>query len=162
LNTFKKGGGVVVVGAYAVYVLISIGLTIWVGRTLSRHGEVFLRDVFSGDESLVHAVNRLLIVGFYLLNLGYVAFALRIGGDVPDLRSAIESLSTKIGMVLFVLGAVHLANVFVLSRVRLRRLLERQPRPPVPASGTSGPVPPWGPPPGSLPPPYLPPPAPTA
>jgi hypothetical protein len=160
---FKKGGvSEMVVGAYAVYVLVSIALTVWVGRTLSRHGEVFLRDVFSGDESLVHAVNRLLIVGFYLLNLGYVAFALRIAGPVPDVRSAIESLSTKIGMVLFVLGAVHLGNVFVLSRVRLRRMLERQPRPPLPPSGTSGPLPPWGPPPGSFPPPYLPPPAPSA
>jgi hypothetical protein len=162
----------VVVGAYVVYVLISIALTVWVGRTLSRHGEVFLRDVFSGDEDLVHAVNRLLIVGFYLLNLGYAAFALRIAGPVPDLRTAIESLSTKIGAVLFVLGAVHLANVFVLSRVRLRRQLERQERPPVPPSGMAGPVPPWGRPSGScppphqppphLPPPHLPPPAPTA
>ena len=167
MNTFKKGWvSGVVVGAYTVYVLVSIALTVWVGRTLSRNGEVFLRDVFSGDDALVHAVNRLLIVGFYLLNLGYVAFALRIGGAVPDLRTAIESLSTKIGAVLFVLGAVHLANVFVLSRVRVRRLLERQPRPPVPPSGMNGPVPPWGPPPGSspahLPPPYLPPPAPSA
>ena len=123
---------------------------------------MFLGDVFSGDEGLVHAVNRLLVVGFYLLNLGYVAYALRIAGPVPDTRVAIESLSTKIGMVLFVLGAVHLGNVFVLSRVRLRRQLERQQRPPLPPSGIAGPVPPWGPPPGAFsssspPPPNLPP-----
>jgi hypothetical protein len=151
-----------VVGAYVVYVLASVALTIWVGRTLSRHGEIFLFDVFTGEAGLVHAVNRLLVVGFYLLNLGYVAMALRIGGDVPDLRAAIESVSVKIGGVLFVLGAVHLGNVYVLSRVRRRRLLERQPRPPVPPSAMAGPVPPWAPPPGSLPPPYLPPPAPSA
>ncbi len=124
-----------VVYAYAVYVVVSVGLTIWVGRTLSRHGEVFLVDVFAGESALAHAVNRLLVVGFYLLNLGYVAFALRIGGDVPDARSAVESLSTKIGGVLLVLGVVHLGNVFVLSKVRRRRILERQARPPVPPDG---------------------------
>lgn len=133
---------VVVVVAYAVYVVVSVGLTVWVGRTLSRHGEVFLVDVFAGEPALAHAVNRLLVVGFYLLNLGYVAFALRIGGDVPDARVAIESLSTKIGGVLLVLGVVHLGNVFVLSRVRRRRVLERQPRPPVPPDAYT-PVSPW-------------------
>ena len=120
-----------VVVAYAVYVLVSVALTVWVGHTLSRHGEIFLVDVFAGEAALAHAVNRLLVVGFYLLNLGYVSFALRIGGEVPDVRVAIESLSTKLGGVLLVLGVVHLANVFVLSRVRRRRLLDREPRPPV-------------------------------
>ncbi len=131
-----------VVYAYAVYVVVSIALTVWVGRTLSQHGEVFLVDVFAGESPLAHAVNRLLVVGFYLLNLGYVAFALRIGGDVPDARSAVESLSTKIGGVLLVLGVVHLGNVFVLSKVRRRRVLERQGRPPVPPDGYT-PVSPW-------------------
>ncbi len=131
-----------VVVAYAVYVLVSVALTVWVGRTLSRHGEVFLVDVFEGEPALAHAVNRLLVVGFYLLNLGYVAFALRIGGDVPDARSAIESLSTKIGGVLLVLGVVHLGNVFVLSKVRRRRVLERQARPPIPPDGYTA-VTPW-------------------
>jgi cytochrome b len=140
LNTFK--GAVVVVYAYAVYVVVSVGLTVWVGRTLARHGEVFLVDVFAGEPALAHAVNRLLVVGFYLLNLGYVAFALRIGGDVPDARSAVEQLSTKIGGVLLVLGVVHLGNVFVLSKVRRRRVLERQGRPPVPPDGYT-PVSPW-------------------
>ncbi len=131
-----------VVVAYAVYVLVSVALTVWVGRTLTRHGEVFLVDVFEGEPALAHAVNRLLVVGFYLLNLGYVAFALRIGGDVPDARSAIESLSTKIGGVLLVLGVVHLGNVFVLSKVRRRRVLERQARPPIPPDGYTA-VTPW-------------------
>lgn len=96
---------------------------------------MFLVDVFAGEEGLAHAVNRLLVVGFYLLNLGYVAFALRIGGEVPDARAAIESLSTKLGGVLLVLGVIHLGNVYVLSRLRRRRILERQGRPPLPPTG---------------------------
>jgi hypothetical protein len=128
-----------VVTTYLVYVLVSVALTVWVGLTLSRHGEVFLRDVFADSEALAHAVNRLLVVGFYLLNLGYVSFALRIGGEVPDARSAIESLSFKIGGVLLVLGVVHLGNVYALSRVRRRRLFERSPRPPAAPSAWTPP-----------------------
>ena len=35
---------------YLTYLAISIGLTIWVARTLSRNGLVFLVDVLAGDE----------------------------------------------------------------------------------------------------------------
>ena len=121
-----------VVWAYLAYAVIGITLVAWVARALRTNGEVFLLDVFDGQEALARAVNRLLVIGFYLLNLGYVAFALRTSGGVADARGAIEVLSTKVGGVLLVLGVLHLGNVLVLSRVRRRRLAERNPHPPVP------------------------------
>lgn len=130
-----------IVITYLTYVAISVALTIWVGHTLSRNGHVFLVDVFAGSEQLATSVNRLLIVGFYLLNLGYVTLALKIGGEVPDARAAIESLSMKLGGVLLVLGALHLGNVYVLSRVRRRKQLEREPRPAVPPTVWAPPAP---------------------
>jgi hypothetical protein len=71
---------------YVLYLALSIGLTIWVARTLSRSGRVFLADVFHGSEKLADAVNHLLVVGFYLVNLGFVALWLR-GGDT-DVRTS--------------------------------------------------------------------------
>src|SRR5215813_8566517 len=106
---------------YVVYLLISIGLTVWVGRTLSRAGKVFLEDAF-GDERLAGSVNHLLVVGFYLLNLGYVSVAMRDGSTVDDTATAMERLSIKIGLVLLVLGVVHLFNVFALGRYRRNRM----------------------------------------
>jgi hypothetical protein len=116
---------------YVLYLAISIALTVWVARTLARHGSVFLVDVF-GDERVATAVNRLLVVGFYLINLGYVGLAIRIGSDVADARDAVEALSVKVGGVLLVLGAMHLLNVWVFSRIRRRSRLDRMPAPPVP------------------------------
>lgn len=124
-----------VVWAYLAYAVIGIALVAWVARALQSNGEVFLLDVFDGQEQLARAVNRLLVIGFYLLNLGYVAFALRTSDGVADARGAIEVLSTKVGGVLLVLGVLHLGNVLVLSRVRRRRLAERNPYPPVPPVG---------------------------
>ncbi len=124
-----------VVVTYLVYVPLSVGLTFWVARTLRRNGALFLRDVFSGDERMAGAVNHLLVVGFWLINLGYVALALRTGADVPDARAGIETLSTKIGSVLLVLGAMHFANLFVLSRMRRRWNRQHDPVPPVAPQG---------------------------
>lgn len=114
---------------YLIYLAISFALTIWVGRTLFKNGQVFLIDVFSGDEKLAGAVNHLLVVGFYLLNFGYVSLALKVGLPLLDATTAIEALSVKIGKVLVVLGILHFLNLFIFSRIRRRAQVENAPLP---------------------------------
>lgn len=120
-----------VVVTYLLYILISVGLTVWVGRTLSRNGKAFLIDVFQGSPELAVAVNRLLIVGFYLVNLGFMAYFLRTDDLITRGQEIFETLSLKVGTVLLVLGVLHIGNVLVLARLRRRTLLERQDVPPV-------------------------------
>ena len=122
-----------VVGSHAAYLLISIGLTVWVARTLSRNGRVFLIDTFLENEQLADSVNQLLVVGFYLINFGYVTLALKYGEKPADLAGAIEALSTKVGIVLLVLGGMHFFNLYIFSRVRRRALLRNQKPPILPA-----------------------------
>ena len=118
---------------YLIYLTISIALTIWVARTLHKNGRVFLVDVFHGNEPLADSVNHLLVVGFYLINLGYVSLALKLGYDVSTAQEGIEALSVKVGMVLLVLGAMHFFNLFIFSRMRRRS--SRHNNPPVGPDG---------------------------
>ncbi|WFE44621.1 hypothetical protein [Verrucosispora sp. WMMD1129] len=115
---------------YLVYLTISIGLTVWVARALTRNGMVFLDEVFA-DERLARAVNNLLVVGFYLLNLGYVTVAMRHSEPVGSTSVAMEELSLKVGLVLLVLGALHFFNVFALGRYRRNRLRQLATHPPL-------------------------------
>ena len=112
---------------YLIYVAISIALTIWVGRTLHKNGRVFLVDVFHSNEALADSVNHLLVVGFYLINFGYVSLALKLGYAIETAEQSVEALSVKIGMVLLVLGGMHLFNLFVFSRMRRRATAHHQP-----------------------------------
>jgi hypothetical protein len=121
----------VVVGTYLVYLLISIVLTIWVARTLYRRGAIFLVEAFHGNAPLADSVNHLLVVGFYLINLGFVALALRTAAVVTTSRAAIELLSDKMGMVLLILGGMHFFNLYVFSRIR--RGSQRRSRPVMPS-----------------------------
>lgn len=117
----------VVVWTYTAYIILSIFLTVWVAQTLHKNGRVFLVDVFNGEESLADSVNHLLVVGFYLINLGYVSLALKIGGEISTARGGIEALSWKIGLVLLVLGGMHFFNLFVFSRIHRRpKFVRRQ------------------------------------
>ncbi len=104
---------------YILYLMISIAITVGVARTLSKNGLVFLVDGFGGNERLAVSVNHMLVVGFYLLNLGFVTLALRYGTVPVDTQTAIEFLSTKIGIVLLVLGAIHMLNLSIINRIRM-------------------------------------------
>ena len=108
----------IVVISYLAYVVISLGLTVWVARTLHRNGRVFLVDTFRGNEHMADSVNHLLVVGFYLINVGYIALALKYGEKPTDIQGAVEFLSTKVGLVLVVLGGMHFFNMFNFDKMR--------------------------------------------
>lgn len=129
-----------IVIAYVIYLVVSIALTVWVARTLSSNGRIFLADVLHGNEKLADAVNHLLVVGFYLVNLGFVALFLTDNSDVSDTRAIFEVLSVKLGVVLLVLGAMHLGNVYVLNKIRRRGIMEREQQPPVNPQGWVAPT----------------------
>ena len=103
---------------YFSYLAISIGLTIWVARTLHRSGRVFLVDAFHGNAELADSVNHLLVVGFYLINVGYIALALTTSSPMATFRQVIELESVKIGVVLLILGGMHFFNILVFAKMR--------------------------------------------
>jgi len=118
-----------IVVTYVVYLLLSIALTVWVARTLFKSGRIFLVDVFHGNEALADSVNHLLVVGFYLINLGYISLMLKISDPVTDARQSIEALAAKMGLVLLVLGAMHFLNLLLFSKIRTSALNSRKPMP---------------------------------
>lgn len=116
---------------YLLYVAITVPLTVWVGRALRRHGEVFLVDVFFGDERLAHAVNQLLVIGFYLLNFGYLSFFMSSDREIASGQELMELLSRKVGGVAVMIGIVHFGNLWLLNTYRRRALLRATGEPPV-------------------------------
>jgi len=124
---------------YTLYLLISLALTIWVGRTLHRHGRLFLVDACGGAEELADSINHLLIVGFYLINFGFVALYLKHGMVPETIAQVFEGLATRIGVVLLVLGGMHFFNLYLFHRMRKRARLWAEP-PPMPATDRIEPV----------------------
>ena len=119
----------ITVYSYFTYLALSVALTIWVARTLHRNGRIFLVDSFAGNAELADSVNHLLVVGFYLINIGFVSLALKAGTKPESLQEAIEFLSGKVGRVLLVLGFMHFFNLYVFSRMRRLAMLRQAPPP---------------------------------
>jgi hypothetical protein len=123
---------------YLLYLAISIGLTAWVARTLHRNGRTFLVDAFHGNEELADSVNHLLVVGFYLVNLGYVSLALKTTQSLDNAGQSIEALSRKVGLVLLVLGGMHFFNLYVFNKLRTRTTIGMAPPPVEPNAYVAG------------------------
>jgi uncharacterized BrkB/YihY/UPF0761 family membrane protein len=107
---------------YCAYLSITICLTIWVARTLFKNGKVFLVDIFHGNKELSDSVNNLLLVGFYLVNLGYAVYTLRVTGAIENLQQLIEELSVKIGIIIL----MHFFNLYIFFNLRKRAINEKR------------------------------------
>ncbi|MCR9250350.1 MAG: hypothetical protein NXI20_07985 [bacterium] len=110
---------------YAMYLPITVALTVWVARTLHKNGRVFLVDIFHSNHELADSVNRLLLVGFYLINIGYAVYTLQIFGDILTVQAVIERLSLKLGAIILILGGMHFFNLFVFFKLRSRAKVEQ-------------------------------------
>ena len=97
--------------SYALYLVITIAITIWVARTLSRNGEVFLVQCFGHNAEVARSTNHLLVVGFYLVNIGFITLTLSIGAEPTTMPEAIRFLSGKVGLAVVVLGIMHFFNM---------------------------------------------------
>ena len=104
------------VPAFLIYLAVSLALTVWVARTLSRNGIVFLKECFGHDDALANSTNHLLVVGFYLVNLGWILLTLRYGTAPETLAQTITFLSSKIGLVVVVLGVMHFFNMNAIAK----------------------------------------------
>ncbi|TMM46609.1 hypothetical protein [Qipengyuania marisflavi] len=102
--------------ALLIYLAISLGLTAWVAHTLSRNGIVFLIECFGHDEVLARSTNHLLVVGFYLVNLGWILLTLRFGAAPETWADAIRFLSSKVGLVVVALGFMHFFNMNAIAK----------------------------------------------
>ena len=102
--------------SYALYLAISLGVTVWVARTLSRNGIVFLEQCFGQDAQLARSANHLLVVGFYLINIGFITLTISLGEEPATLPEAIRFVSTKVGLAVLVLGAMHFFNMSAIAQ----------------------------------------------
>ena len=119
------------IAVYGAYATTSVGLTVWIARTLFKNGAVFLEEVFADQPRMAEAVNRLLVVGFYLVNLGYASLLLKANGSDTAVQ-AIEVLSSKLGLLLLSLGGMHFVNLYLFHRIRRRAHVATLPPPVAP------------------------------
>ncbi len=102
---------------FIIYITLSVFITVYVSRTLSKNGLTFLIAGFRGNRELAVSTNHLLVVGFYLVNLGFVLLRMKTNVSINNVEQLIVYQASGIGLVLLVLGLAHFFNMFVIHRI---------------------------------------------
>lgn len=105
-----------IVTAYAIYLPVALVLTYYVARALFRNSIVYMKDIFNGREEIALATNSLFRIGFYLLNLGFALYILKIRNLLDTTQATIEALSFKIGGFSIYLGIMLFINLYLFFR----------------------------------------------
>lgn len=99
--------------SYGIYLIISYFITIHLGKVCHKNGGVYLRNLYPENTAFVDRINNLLLLGFYLLNLGYVTFVLRGWPQIEGMQQMIAQLSVKIGNIMLLLALMHYNNLIM-------------------------------------------------
>ena len=75
-----------------------------------------MKDIFNGRDEIARATNTLFKIGFYLLNLGFALFILKITQIITTTQETIEALSMKVGGFSIYLGAMLFFNMYLFFR----------------------------------------------
>ena len=102
--------------AYLIYLPVVVLLTFYVAHTLFKNSIVYMKDIFNGREEIAKATNSLFKIGFYLLNIGYALYILRIAYSLTTAQNTIEELSMKIGGFSIYLGVMLFFNMYLFFR----------------------------------------------
>ena len=107
---------------YLIYLPIVISLTIYISKMLFKNGKLFMIDIFRGKEDIALATNKLFEMGFYLINIGFALYIMKIYSYSPNYemsyQTLMETLSKKIGGFTIYLGVILFFNLFLFFRGR--------------------------------------------
>jgi hypothetical protein len=107
--------------AYLIYLFVTYAITVHVGLRFYRNGRLYILDLLEGDEVITHSINRLLLTGYYLLNLGYAALMINNWETMYSWQDILVSISSMTGRILLILALIHYINMAVILHYSHRR-----------------------------------------
>ena len=104
--------------AYILYIFITFFITVNVGLILYKNGRIYILEALHHNEELTDTVNKILLIGYYLLNLGYAALMLQYWEQITSYSMLIESVTTMVGRIVLGLAFMHYLNMFIIHKFR--------------------------------------------
>ena len=101
--------------SYSIYLTITAIIIFAVGQILYRNGNVFVSQLVPNHEDLCKKVNKNLLLGYYLLNLGYCAITILNWEKIETMNQLIAIIAYKTSIILFIIGILHYFNIFMIT-----------------------------------------------
>ena len=100
--------------SYFIYGCITVYIIYWVGKLFHRNGRIFILRLFHQNESMTDTTNNILLIAYYLFNIGYAVVQFSFWDKVSDIKSMIASISMKTGVLVTILAITHYFNIYLI------------------------------------------------
>ncbi len=102
---------------YFIYIPITIFITIYLGKQCHTHGLIYVKSAFSNDD-LANSVNNLLLIGYYLVNIGYAIMGIQNWEFITSAHQLFSDISAHLGSIILILALLHYLNITGLTLIR--------------------------------------------
>jgi hypothetical protein len=103
--------------AYIIYLFITYLITVRVGGIFYKNGRSYILTILKGDERLTDSINKILLAGYYLLNLGYATIMLSFWKTITTYAAIVASVSTMTGRIVLTLAIIHFINMYAIIMI---------------------------------------------
>lgn len=100
---------------YTIFLLITTYIIIVVGKLCYRNGNIFVLELIPNHKELCHQINKILLIGYYLINIGYCAMTLVSWSAITNFTELVSIISSKTAVILGILAILHYLNIFILT-----------------------------------------------
>jgi len=108
---------------YTIFIGLMVFIIVVVGKICYRNGNVFVAELIPGHLELCRQINRALLIGYYLVNIGYCAVNLSFWQHINSMSMLIEVISIKMGGIILMLSVLHYLNIYVIHYLHRKNVL---------------------------------------
>lgn len=101
---------------YVIYLLITTFIIINVGKICYRNGNIYVAQLIPEHEDLCQKTNQVLLIGYYLLNLGYCAMTLISWDKIISYSQLVEVISIKTAIIVCIIAILHYFNIYIITK----------------------------------------------
>ena len=114
--------------AYIIYLILTSFMIVFVGRLFYENGRGFILTLMKEDATTTDHLNNILLVAYYLFNIGYTFVKLRFWQKIENLEMLISSIANNMSVLIFILATTHYINmllIWYLSRSKNSSLINK-------------------------------------
>jgi hypothetical protein len=100
--------------SYLIYGCITIYIIYWVGKLFHRNGRIYILRLFHQNEAVTDTTNNILLIAYYLFNIGYAVAQFSFWEKVSDVETMIATISAKTGVLVTILAVTHYCNLYLI------------------------------------------------
>jgi hypothetical protein len=101
---------------YFIYLSITVFIILKVGKICYKSGNVYVAELIPNHSDLCQKINQILLLAYYLLNIGYCAMTLISWEKILSTNQLIEVLAIKTATIIFIISALHYTNIIIITK----------------------------------------------